>query len=80
MLPSSQVIYERTPDSNGRDFRGHVKLAEIIFVKSRVERNIGRSDQEVVVLLEQALSLAVQPGLRFGIAAAIAVTNNPKSN
>jgi hypothetical protein len=25
MLPSSQVIYERTPDSNGRDFRGHVR-------------------------------------------------------
>jgi hypothetical protein len=26
MLPSSQVIYERTPDSNGRDFRGHVRV------------------------------------------------------
>src|SRR5665811_734493 len=24
LLPSSQIIYERTPDSTGRVFRGHV--------------------------------------------------------
>jgi hypothetical protein len=35
MLPSSQVIYERTPDSTGRDFRGqvtiHIKASPEIF-------------------------------------------------
>jgi hypothetical protein len=28
LLPSSQIIYERTPDSNGGDFRGHVNTLD----------------------------------------------------
>jgi hypothetical protein len=34
MLPSSQVIYERTPASNGRDFRGQVTSSQVIYERT----------------------------------------------